>query len=253
MTDPGSSTGPATRVEHDLLGEREVPAEAYYRVQTLRAQENFHISGVPLSHFPLLIQALAQVKRAAARANNRLGVLDDERAAAIETACEEIVGGALHEHFVVDVIQGGAGTSTNMNANEVIANRALEILGHERGQYEHLHPNNHVNLGQSTNDVYPTAIRLTMMLSFPGLTEAMDRLIETLRAKGEEFSHLLKMGRTQLQDAVPMTVGQEFHAWATTISEDVERLTDRKSTRLNSSHVAISYAVFCLKKKTCHQ
>ena len=225
MTDPGSSTGPATRVEHDLLGEREVPAEAYYGVQTLRAQENFHISGVPLSHFPLLIQALAQVKRAAARANNRLGVLDDERAAAIETACEEIVGGALHEHFVVDVIQGGAGTSTNMNANEVIANRALEILGHERGQYEHLHPNNHVNLGQSTNDVYPTAIRLTMMLSFPGLTEAMDRLIETLRAKGEEFSHLLKMGRTQLQDAVPMTVGQEFHAWATTISEDVERLT----------------------------
>ena len=225
MTDPGSSTGPATRVEHDLLGEREVPAEAYYGVQTLRAQENFHISGVPLSHFPLLIQALAQVKRAAARANNRLGVLDDERAAAIETACEEIVGGALHEHFVVDVIQGGAGTSTNMNANEVIANRALEILGHERGQYEHLHPNNHVNLGQSTNDVYPTAIRLTMMLSFPGLTEAMDQLIETLRAKGEEFSHLLKMGRTQLQDAVPMTVGQEFHAWATTISEDVERLT----------------------------
>ena len=225
MTDPGSSTGPATRVEHDLLGEREVPAEAYYGVQTLRAQENFHISGVPLSHFPLLIQALAQVKRAAARANNRLGVLDDERAAAIETACEEIVGGALHEHFVVAVIQGGAGTSTNMNANEVIANRALEILGHERGQYEHLHPNNHVNLGQSTNDVYPTAIRLTMMLSFPGLTEAMDRLIETLRAKGEEFSHLLKMGRTQLQDAVPMTVGQEFHAWATTISEDVERLT----------------------------
>src|SRR5699024_6733663 len=176
MTDPGSSTGPATRVEHDLLGEREVPAEAYYGVQTLRAQENFHISGVPLSHFPLLIPALAQVKRAAARANNRLGVLDDERAAAIETACEEIVGGALHEHFVVDVIQGGAGTSTNMNANEVIANRALEILGHERGQYEHLHPNNHVNLGQSTNDVYPTAIRLTMMLSFPGLTEAMDRL-----------------------------------------------------------------------------
>ena len=186
-------------------------------MQTLRAQENFHITGVPLSHFPLLIQALAQVKRAAARANNRLGALDDERAAAIEAACEEIVGGALHEHFVVDMIQGGAGTSTNMNANEVIANRALEILGHERGQYEHLHPNNHVNLGQSTNDVYPTAIRLTMMLSFPGLTEAMDQLIETLRAKGEEF--------TQMQDAVPMTVGQEFHGWATTISEDVERLT----------------------------
>src|SRR5699024_2601378 len=163
-------------------------------VQTLRAQENFHISGVPLSHFPLLIQALAQVKRAAARANNRLGVLDVERAAAIDTACEEIVGGALHEHSVVDVIQGGAGTSTrtNMTATEWISNQTLEILVHELGQYEHLHPNHHVNLCQSTNDVYPTAIRLTMMLSFPGLTEAMYRLIETLRAKGEEFSHLLK-------------------------------------------------------------
>lgn len=225
MTDPGSSTTASTRLEHDLLGDREVPTEAYYGVQTLRAQENFHITGVPLSHFPLLIQALAQVKRAAARANNQLGALDDERASAIEAACAEIVDGALHEHFVVDMIQGGAGTSTNMNANEVIANRALELLGHERGQYEHLHPNNHVNLGQSTNDVYPTAIRLTMMLSFPGLAESMDQLIQALRGKGEEFAEILKMGRTQLQDAVPMTVGQEFHGWATTISEDVERLT----------------------------
>ncbi|SLM94795.1 Aspartate ammonia-lyase [Brachybacterium faecium] len=224
MTSPGSTTGP-TRREHDLLGDRDVPADAYYGVQTLRAQENFHITGVPLHHFPRMIEALAQVKRAAARANHRLGALDDERAAAIEQACEEIVGGALHEHFVVDMIQGGAGTSTNMNANEVIANRALEILGHEKGQYEQLHPNNHVNLGQSTNDVYPTAVRLTIMLSFPALAEAMDQLITTLRSKGEEFSSVLKMGRTQMQDAVPMTVGQEFHGWATTIEEDVQRLT----------------------------
>ena len=224
MTSPGA-TSVGTRREHDLLGDRDVPADAYYGVQTLRAQENFHITGVQLQHFPRMIEALAQVKRAAARANHRLGALDDERFAAIDRACEEIVGGALHEHFVVDMIQGGAGTSTNMNANEVIANRALEILGHEKGQYDRLHPNNHVNLGQSTNDVYPTAIRLTIMLSFPALAEAMDHLISTLRAKGEEFSSVLKMGRTQLQDAVPMTVGQEFHAWATTIEEDVQRLT----------------------------
>ena len=224
MTSPGA-TSVGTRREHDLLGDRDVPADAYYGVQTLRAQENFHITGVQLQHFPRMIEALAQVKRAAARANHRLGALDDERFAAIDRACEEIVGGALHENFVVDMIQGGAGTSTNMNANEVIANRALEILGHEKGQYDRLHPNNHVNLGQSTNDVYPTAIRLTIMLSFPALAEAMDHLISTLRAKGEEFSSVLKMGRTQLQDAVPMTVGQEFHAWATTIEEDVQRLT----------------------------
>ncbi len=224
MTSPGSTTGP-TRREHDLLGDRDVPADAYYGVQTLRAQENFHITGVQLQHYPRMIEALAQVKRAAARANHRLGALDDERFAAIDQACEEIVGGALHENFIVDMIQGGAGTSTNMNANEVIANRALEIMGHGKGQYDLLHPNNHVNLGQSTNDVYPTAIRLTIMLSFPALAEAMDHLITTLRAKGEEFSSVLKMGRTQLQDAVPMTVGQEFHAWATTIEEDVQRLT----------------------------
>jgi aspartate ammonia-lyase len=224
MTSPGA-TSVGTRREHDLLGDRDVPADAYYGVQTLRAQENFHITGVPLQHFPRMIEALAQVKRAAARANHRLGALDAERATAIEQACAEIAGGALHEHFVVDMIQGGAGTSTNMNANEVIANRALELLGHEKGQYNQLHPNNHVNLGQSTNDVYPTAVRLAMLLSFPALAEAMDHLITTLRAKGEEFSSVLKMGRTQMQDAVPMTVGQEFHGWATTIEEDVQRLT----------------------------
>lgn len=145
----------ATRPEHDLLGDRDVPAEAYYGIQTLRAQENFHITGVPLSHFPKLIVALAQVKRAAARANRRLDALDERRAEAIEQACAEIVDGDLHEHFVVDMIQGGAGTSTNMNANEVIANRALELLGHQRGDYEHLHPNNHVNLGSPPTTCTP--------------------------------------------------------------------------------------------------
>ncbi|MGO1900395.1 MAG: aspartate ammonia-lyase [Brachybacterium sp.] len=225
MTIPGATTAAATRTEHDLLGDRDVPADAYYGVQTLRAQENFHITDVPLSHFPRLIEALAQVKRATARANHGLGALDDQRAAAIEQACAEIAGGELHEHFVVDMIQGGAGTSTNMNANEVIANRALEILGHAKGEYEHLHPNNHVNLSQSTNDVYPTSLRLAILLTFPALVDSMEHLISTLRAKGEEYSEILKMGRTQMQDAVPMTVGQEFNAWATTIEEDVERLT----------------------------
>ncbi|UYG17021.1 aspartate ammonia-lyase [Brachybacterium huguangmaarense] len=213
------------RTEHDLLGDRDVPADAYYGVQTLRAQENFRITDVPLAHFPRLIAALAQVKRAAARANRALGALDHTRADAIEQACEEIADGALLDQFVVDVIQGGAGTSTNMNANEVIANRALEIMGHAKGEYEHLHPNNHVNLGQSTNDVYPTAVRLAILLSFPGLAAAMDELINALRAKGREFAQQLKMGRTQMQDAVPMTLGQEFDGWATTVHEDVERLT----------------------------
>jgi aspartate ammonia-lyase len=221
----GSEQAAPTRREHDLLGERDVPADAYYGIQTLRAQENFRISDVPVSHFPRLIVALAQVKRAAARANRRLGALDPTRAGAIEQACLEIEDGALHDEFVVDMVQGGAGTSTNMNANEVIANRALELLGAHKGEYEHLHPNNHVNLGQSTNDVYPTAVRLAILLSYPGLVDAMTTLITALQEKGEEFSEVLKVGRTQLQDAVPMTLGQEFHGWATTIEEDIERLT----------------------------
>ncbi len=235
----------AMRTEHDLLGDREVPADAYYGIQTLRAQENFRISDVPLSHFPRLIEALAHVKRAAARANRALGALDAERADAIDQACREIAEGALHDQFVVDMIQGGAGTSTNMNANEVIANRALEILGRPRGDYEHLHPNNHVNLGQSTNDIYPTAVRLAILLSFPALTAAMDELIGTLRAKGQEFSGQLKMGRTQMQDAVPMTLGQEFDGWATTIAEDVERLTRtaRLFTEINIGATAIGTGI----------
>ncbi len=213
-----------TRTEHDLLGDLEVPADAKYGIQTLRAVENFPITGVRLAHFPHLVRALAMVKQAAARANHRLGLLEDDVAGAVERACQEIVDGHWHGHFVVDVMQGGAGTSTNMNANEVIANRALELLGHERGAYGFCHPNNHVNLGQSTNDVYPTAIRLACFIETRQLLDALAELVEAFRDKGREFASILKMGRTQLQDAVPMTLGQEFEAFAVTIAEDIKRL-----------------------------
>ncbi len=220
----------ATRVEHDLLGEREVPADALYGVQTLRAVENFPISGVHLSHFPVLVRSLAMVKQAAARANLELGLLDREVASAIDRASQEIVDGRHHGHFVVDAVQGGAGTSTNMNANEVIANRALGLLGAARGEYARCHPNNHVNLSQSTNDVYPTALRIATVLSLRGLTDALERLRSALAEKGREFRAVITMGRTQLQDAVPMTLGQEFAAFAVTTGEDIDRL--RETARL---------------------
>ena len=213
-----------TRKEHDLLGERDVPYEFYYGIQTLRATENFPISGVAISHFPDLITALAQVKLAAAMANHELGLLPDEVAQAVFQACREIIDGKWHTHFVVDVIQGGAGTSTNMNANEVIANRALEIMGREKGDYGRCHPNNHVNLSQSTNDVYPTALRVALILGTRKLIAVLEELIASFREKGKEFAEVLKMGRTQLQDAVPMTLGQEFEAYAVTLEEEVERL-----------------------------
>ncbi len=213
-----------TRREHDLLGEREVPHEFYYGVQTLRALENFNISGIPISHFPSMIEALAIVKMAAARANRELGLLPVEIAEAIVTACGEILDGKWHTHFVVDMIQGGAGTSTNMNANEVIANRALELLGHEKGEYEYCHPNNHVNLSQSTNDVYPTAIKIALFHSNEEMVKILKELVSAFRRKADEFAGVIKMGRTQLQDAVPMTLGQEFGAYAATLAEEVVRL-----------------------------
>lgn len=215
---------PSTRLEHDLLGERSVPADAYFGIQTVRATENFPITDIPISHFPNFVRALAMVKKAAARANRKLGNLSAPMEQAIAIACDEIIAGELHDQFVVDMIQGGAGTSTNMNANEVIANRALELMGHAKGAYEHLHPNNHVNLSQSTNDAYPTAMRLCILLSYGDLVLALESLGAAFRAKGEEFSHVLKMGRTQMQDAVPMTIQQEFVGFATTLSEDVQRL-----------------------------
>jgi len=214
------------RVEHDLLGDRNVPAGSYFGVHTLRAFENFPITGNPISIYPDLIRALACIKQAAALANHELDLLDKERTDAIVKACEEIREGDLHEHFVVDVIQGGAGTSTNMNANEVIANRALEHLGHGRGEYKYLHPNEHVNMSQSTNDVYPTALKLAAHFGIFKLIEAMVVLRRAFEAKAEEFNDVIKMGRTQLQDAVPMTLGQEFSTYAVMLGEDEERLKE---------------------------
>jgi len=214
------------RLETDFLGERRVPADAYYGIHTLRALENFPISGIPISTFPDLVGALACVKQAAARTNHELGFLNARRTEAIETACDEIRGGLLHDQFVVDIIQGGAGTSTNMNANEVIANRGLQLLGHGLGQYRHLHPIEHVNMSQSTNDVYPTAVKVGLQFSIGRLTAAMATLRAAFEAKSVEFSDVLKMGRTQLQDAVPMTLGQEFGAFAVTLGEDEQRLDE---------------------------
>jgi aspartate ammonia-lyase len=213
-----------TRIEYDLLGSREVPEECYYGIQTIRASENFNITGVPLYSAPALVESLAVVKMAAAKANFELGLLTEPIADAIVHACEEIINGKLHAHFTVDMIQGGAGTSTNMNANEVIANRALEIMGYRKGQYRYCHPNNHVNLSQSTNDAYPTAVKIALIRLNKSMIEVLSRLIESFRAKGREFMNIVKMGRTQLQDAVPLTLGQEFEAYAVTLDEEIERL-----------------------------
>jgi aspartate ammonia-lyase len=214
------------RTEHDLLGDREVPADVYYGVHTLRALENFPITGIPISAYPELINALAHIKQAAALSNHELGLLDEVRCNAIVKACAELLAGKLHEQFVVDVIQGGAGTSTNMNANEVIANRALELLGHAKGEYQHLHPNEQVNIGQSTNDVYPSALKIATWFGILGLVDAMAVLRRAFEAKAEEFKDVLKMGRTQMQDAVPMTLGQEFGTYAVMLGEDEARLRE---------------------------
>jgi aspartate ammonia-lyase len=214
------------RIEHDLLGDRAVPADAYYGIHTLRALENFPITGTPISIYPDLVVALACVKQAAAIANAELGLLDEQRAVAIRLACEEVREGKLLQEFVVDVIQGGAGTSSNMNANEVICNRALEKLGVAKGDYSRLHPLDHVNLSQSTNDVYPTAIKLALQLGIRKLLEEMIFLRKAFQGKAAEFADVLKVGRTQLQDAVPMTLGQEFSTYAVMLSEDESRLAE---------------------------
>jgi len=214
------------RIERDSLGEVEVPADSYYGVQTKRALDNFHISGITMSHYPRLINALAYIKMAASDANASLGLLDENKSRAISRACEELLSGKLHDQFVVDMVQGGAGTSANMCANEVICNRALELLGHQRGEYDHLHPLNDVNMSQSTNDVYPSALNIALILEIRELMAAMSYLQKAFATKGKEFSDVLKMGRTQLQDAVPMTLGQEFAAWSVMIGEDVQRLDE---------------------------
>lgn len=212
------------RVESDLLGELQVPAEAYYGVQTQRGINNYHISRKKMRDYPEFVNAIAYVKLAAVQANHSLGVINDEISGAISQACREILEGKLHENFPIDMMQGGAGTSVNMNANEVIANRALEIMGHQKGEYQYCYPNDHCNCGQSTNDVYPTTIRLTFILLNKRLVESLTRMINALRDKGEEYKNTIKMGRTQLQDAVPMTSGQEFNAYANNMEEEILNL-----------------------------
>jgi aspartate ammonia-lyase len=214
----------ATRIEHDLLGDKAVPASAYYGVQTARALDNFHISGVQIRLYPNLIRAFAMVKMAAARANVECGVFGKEILSGMERACQEIIDGKLHDEFRLDVLQGGAGTSTNMNANEVIANRALELMGHQKGEYRYCDPHDHVNASQSTNDAYPSALHVGMALGNVQLVAAIGELIAAFRGKGREFASILKMGRTQLQDAVPMTSGQEFEAFAETLAGEARAL-----------------------------
>ena len=212
------------RVESDLLGELKVPADALYGVQTQRGINNYHISRKTMSMYHDFIIAIAYVKLAAVETNHTLGVINDEIAGAISQACREIIDGKWHDNFPIDMMQGGAGTSVNMNANEVIANRALEIMGYEKGDYQHCYPNDHCNCGQSTNDVYPTTIRLAIIRMNKSLVAALTGLISAFRYKGDEFADCIKMGRTQLQDAVPMTSGQEFNAYANNLEEEILNL-----------------------------
>ena len=232
-----------TRIESDSIGEKEIDAGAYYGVQSLRGAENFPITGVMMHRE--LIKALAQLKKAAAMTNRDSGRLEDDKAEAIIKACDEIIDGKLHDAFIVDAIQGGAGTSANMNANEVIANRAIELLGGEKGDYTIVHPNDHVNMAQSTNDIYPSAGKIATASLLVGLIEEEKRLLQSLLQKAEEFDDVLKMGRTQLQDAVPMRLGQEFHAYASAVRRDIERLKQAKLAMhtLNMGATAIGTAI----------
>jgi len=215
-----------TRVEKDLLGHKEIPAHCYYGVQTLRALENFNLSPNKLNQFPVFINALAMVKAACAEANFKLNKLEENKYNAIQYACEQIINYKYHDQFPIDMIQGGAGTSTNMNINEVLANIGLEHLEHLKGEYQYLHPNNDINMSQSTNDVYPTAIKVGLIFAIEQLNSPFQNLIQSFKNKSDEFSHILKMGRTQLQDAVPMTLGQEFGAFANTLQNDLNKLND---------------------------
>ena len=217
----------STRIEHDLLGDREVPADVYWGIHTLRAIENFPITGRVIGSYPELVQAIALVKRAAARANQQLGHLDDRKAEAIVAACEEIEAGKYHDQFVVDVIQGGAGTSTNMNANEVIANRAIQMLGGEVGSKKPVHPNDHCNRGQSSNDTFPAVMHIAAVEQINHeLIPSLEHLHAALKAKSEEFAPIVKIGRTHLQDATPLTLGQEFSGYAKQVEYAIERIKD---------------------------
>jgi len=221
-----SAKSASTRVEKDLLGEKNVPADAYYGVQTARALENFQLSGVPINQYPGYIEAWAIVKLAAARANTAVGAMKPERLAAIEKACKAVMAGKYHDQFMVDWYQGGAGTSTNMNANEVLANVGLELTGHRKGEYQFLEPHDDLNMSQSTNDSYPTAIHVALLMRNDKLIAELQQLAASFRRKGDEYMTIVKMGRTEMQDAVPMTVGQEFHAFASGIESEIELLRD---------------------------
>ncbi len=246
------------RIESDLLGEMQVPKDAYYGVQTQRAVDNFYITGQKMGDYPEFVKAIAYVKLAAAQTNHDMGLLDAPMTDAISQACQEIIDGQFHDQFPVDMIQGGAGTSVNMNANEVIANRALEIMGYEKGDYQHCYPNDHLNLSQSTNDVYPTTVRLTIIMMNHLLVKHLAALNSSFRLKGKEFSDVIKMGRTQLQDAVPMTLGQEFEAFAATLDEEITLLNNISNLflEINMGGTAIGtginapqgYAKLCAEK-----
>lgn len=215
-----------TRIEHDLLGKREIPADALYGIQTLRGLENFSISRFRLDQYPLFINGLAYTKWAAAEANHQLGLLTDQQYEGIVAACKDIIAGKYHDQFPVDMIQGGAGTSTNMNANEVIANIALIHMGHQPGEYEYCSSHDHVNRSQSTNDAYPTAIHVGLYASHLAFLPHLQQLIDALRKKGDEFAHIIKMGRTQLEDAVPMTLGQTFYGFASILQDEIKHLNE---------------------------
>jgi len=215
-----------TRTEKDLLGEKQIPADAYYGVQTARALENFKLSGVLINHYPGFVEAWAIVKLAAARANTEVGAMKPERLAAIEKATAAIREGKYHDQFIVDWYQGGAGTSTNMNANEVLANVGLELTGHKKGEYQFLEPHDDLNMSQSTNDSYPTALKVAFLLRNDRLIDELQKLVTSFRLKGDAFLEVVKMGRTEMQDAVPMTVGQEFHAFAASLEDEIKLLRD---------------------------
>jgi aspartate ammonia-lyase len=226
-----STTSPAlTRTERDLLGEKQVPADAYYGVQTARALENFQLSGVAINHYPGFVEAWAIVKLAAAEANTDVGAMKPERLAAIKKACEAVLAGKYHDQFLVDWYQGGAGTSTNMNANEVLANIGLELTGHKKGEYQFLEPHDDLNMSQSTNDSYPTAIKVALILRNDKLVEEVEKLSASFRVKGDAYLEIVKMGRTELQDAVPMTEGQELHAFAASLDTEIQLLRDAEKS-----------------------
>ena len=236
-----------TRKEHDFIGELEIPDDVYYGVQTFRAVDNFQMTGRKLKDYPFFVKAFAQIKKAAVLANKEVGVLDADKADALAKAADRLIAGDFAEQFVVDMIQGGAGTSTNMNVNEVLTNIALESMGHKKGEYQYLHPNDHTNLGQSTNDTYPSSIKVATWTKLGDLLKAMDNLKKELEKKAKDFKDYIKMGRTELEDAVPTTLGNSFNAFASYIKADIERLTYARSVMqaLNMGATAIGTGINC--------